>query len=371
MILRGDFEKLGTLPLIDLDKEHDAKKYVIRVTSGTTGNLPLVIVRRKKTKRDRKGFYFGLKRVAGFFGSLNARVSHLSFVIFRKENPAGIFLDYHDLNPDIDAILRQFNPDSFCGFPSFIISALRYIKDPTILSGVKSVRLTGEGLSPQKMKILKSKFPNASIYLFYAAAEVGFISEFCPNLPIGQYHPKEGSMKVDIINQDEQGMGDIIVSTNLSPSVKVDDYRIGDVGRFVKLADHCKCGRKITFEVLGRKNFDFIKMCGGVLIQREFERVALELKEYIIDFRAYAEEAIIEEVISGKISLDIIPSAKLSQLDHPGVFLAEEFSKRLFVTPTQTLKDLIHKNHFLPIQVTLKTDLPWGHKDVKMKIIRR
>lgn len=280
-------------------------------------------------------------------------------------------MDYCDLNPDLDNLLKQFKPDGLCGFPSFIISALKYVKNPKTLLGIKSVRLTGEALSFQKMKILKSKLPNASVYLFYAAAELGFISEFCPNLPIGQYHPKKGAMEVDIINQDKQGIGEIVISTNLSPSVRIENYHIGDVGRFIKSENPCQCGRKITFEVLGRKDFDFIKMCGALLTQKEFERVALELKEYIIDFRVSVGEIVMEEIILGKISLDVIPSVKLSRLEHPKNFLAEEFSKRLFVTPTQTLHDLINKNSFLPVQVSLKTELPGGYKDVKMKTIKR
>lgn len=371
MTFREDFKKLGTLPLADLSKENDAKKYLIRVTSGTSGDSPLLIVRRRKeAKENRMGFYSGLRRVVGFFGSFNARVAHLSFVIFRKENSKGIFLDYCDLDSDLDKLLRQFKPDSLCGFPSFIIEALKYIKNPKTLSGIKTVRLTGEVLSRQKFKILKSRLPNASVCLFYAAAEIGFISEFCPNLPIGQYHPREGVM-IDIINQDNQGVGEIVISTNLSPSVRIENYHIGDIGRFTKLENRCKCGRKVTFEVLGRKDFDFIKMCGALLTQEEFERVFLELKEYINDFRVSAEEVVVEGTILGKISLDVIPSVKLSQLEYPEDFLAEEFSKRLFVTPTQTLYDLINKNSFLPVQVNLKTELPRGYKDVKIKMIRR
>jgi phenylacetate-coenzyme A ligase PaaK-like adenylate-forming protein len=369
MITRKELQKIGLLPLRDIENGDDKKKYFFRTTSGTTGGVPLLILRKKKISSDGEmGFYSGLKRPMCFFGAYSARLGHLVSGIYRKENPMMLFIDKADLNKEFINVVTQFRPDSFCGFPSFIIKSLEYM-DSRIFAEVKALRLTGEGLSKQKLEILRNFFPNASIDLFYAAGEVGFISGFCPNLEIGKYHPKEG-VDVDLINVDEDGIGEILVSTNLSPLVKVDKYWVGDVGRFVHQDEVCKCGNPIIFELTGRKNFDFIKFGGAILFQSEFERVVSELGSYIVDFRGFIKESVVgKSKIICKISLEIIPTQKLLDLNHPEEYIGSEISRRLYVTSKKTLSELIAVNMFLPLEVHFKGQFDSTYKDVKLKKI--
>ena len=301
---RHHLNKIGSLALDDLHKDGDAKSYLIRTTSGTSGNEPLFIVRKRKQAN--VGFFSGLRRVIGFFGVYNARLSHLSSSLMRKVNSKALFLDYKDLDDNLESLIKQFKPDGFCGFPSYIIKSLEYINDPAILHQIQSVRLTGEALSKQKIGILKEKMPFASIQLFYAAAEVGFISSYCSKLPVSQYHPKAGT-EVYLNNIDDDGIGELIINTSLSDTAVIKDYEIGDVGRLIEKP--CACGNPVTFEVFGRKNFDFIKLCGAILNQREFDRVMDELKEYVIDYRGFAKEVVINKTnLMGEITLEIIPN---------------------------------------------------------------
>jgi phenylacetate-coenzyme A ligase PaaK-like adenylate-forming protein len=359
---RHHLNEIGSLALNDLQNDQDAKNYLLRTTSGTSGNEPLFIVRKRKQAN--VGFFSGLKRIVGFFGVYNARLSHLSSTLMRKNNSKALFLDYKDLDNNMENLIRQFRPDGFCGFPSYIIKSLEYINDPAILHKINSVRLTGEALSPQKISILKEKIPFASIQLFYAAAEVGFISSFCSKLPLGQYHPKEGT-EVYLKNVDDDGIGEIIINTSLSDTVRVKEYEIGDIGRLIK--EPCACGNPTTFEVLGRKNFDFIKLCGAILNQNEFDRVMGELREYIIDYRGFVKEVVINKTsLLGEVTLEIIPNDPLNKILNPEKFISEEISKKLFATPTQTLFDLIDKDVFLPTKIIFKNDLPKNHKDIKL-----
>jgi phenylacetate-coenzyme A ligase PaaK-like adenylate-forming protein len=370
MITKKEFDEIGTLSLEDFKDEREAKKYIIRTTSGTTGSEPLFIIRRKNNPNKEMDYYGDFKRVVGFFGSLNARLSHLSNIIYRRENSAILFIDNKDLNSYLDSLLKQFKPDSFCGFPSFIVKALEYIQDQKILEGIKHISYRGEYLSSAKQRILKNKLPNAKLTSFYAAAELGTLSSFCPYLSIGLYHPEDG-VNVDIMNQDENRIGEIVISMKISNNVKVEKYLIGDIGRFVKSGEKCECGKSITFEVLGRKDFDYIKICGAIITQDDFERVVSYLKLYIADYRGYIKEIITHNnCLVGEIQLEIKPTDKLRAMKYPEIFIQEEISKRLYLTPSQTLRDLVEKNVFLPLRISFKSNVGrGGYKDVKLRKI--
>lgn len=369
-LTRKELKILGLKPLEDLAKDGETKNYLFRTTSGTTGGLPMLIARkRKKSSTEKIGFYSGIKRVVGFFGTYNARLGHVASAIYRKEHPAVLFFDHSDLKPkSFNRIFKGFKPDGICGFPSFIIKGLELVQNSKALLGVKKVNMTGEYLSPAKQEFLQKKLPNAKLAIFYAAGEIGFISDFCPNLPLGQYHPKEGT-KIEIINQDKDGIGELIVSTELSPSVPIKRYRVGDIGKFVKIGEKCACGDSVTFEVLGRKDFDYIKISGALLMQQEFERVMKELKEYVVDFCGTVQERKVGIGFKGEIKLDIVSTPELKNHQYPEQFISEQIAKKLFVTPTKTLDVLIKNETFLPLLVNLVSNIPIGYKDVKLKKI--
>lgn len=374
MINKKDLENIGMQPLQDYKKNRNAEDYFYRMTSGTTESVPLLVL-RGKPKVDRIGtefgFYSGFKRTVCLYGSLSMRLSHLNLSIMRNDDVsfAAIFPDYSDINSKFNELLIQFEPDSLCGFPSFVIKALEYIDDPALIEGIQAVRLMGESLSSQKLKIIQTKLPNASISLFYGVAEIGIISVFCKYLPLGYYHPREG-MEIEIVNCDENGIGQIIISANISSSIRIKRYKVGDLGRFIRLKKPCSCGREVVFEVLGRKDFDFIKLCGAILTQKEFERVAGELRSLIIDFTGIAREVMVdEEHFKGEILLEIIPTPLLLKKRKKQMFLADEFSRRLFLTPTQTLSDLVKNDIFLPLRIVFKNELKKKIKDVKLKKI--
>jgi phenylacetate-coenzyme A ligase PaaK-like adenylate-forming protein len=370
MLTKAELGEIGLKSLEDAKRDNEAKQYLYRMTSGTVGNLPILILRKRSIVESLNlDFYARSTKVAGFFGSYNARLTHLNLSLLNdSESRSAIFLDFKDLDYNLDEILSRFSPDSLCGFPSFILKSLKYIKNRQVTGGIKSIRLIGEAVSPRKIEMLKSKFPNADIRLFYAAAEVGFISSYCPHLSIGQYHIRK-NIKVEISEPDGHGFGQILISTNLSPSVEIKRYQTGDIGRLIKKSrKSCSCGNKEILEVLGRKDFDFIKLCGAILTQRELERVVLELNDCIVDFNGEVREVISDGTdILGEISLGIIPTQKLLLMKSSGDFLREEISKRLFLTATQTLDDLVRKGVFLPLRVTLKQELPFKHKDVKLR----
>ena len=371
MMTKKELAKLGMDALRDLQEERFAKNYTIRVTSGTTGGSPLLLMRRRYTETEggAQFYYRGVERSVFFFGALSSRLSQSSTFLFRspKGNHDILTVDESDLNPDLDILMRDFKPDSFSGIASFIARALAFIQDQKILNGIRALRLSAEALTDAQEKFFKEKLPHAVIEMGFGSAEVGNISaDPCEFLGKNQYHP-DPNIKFEVVNQ-EDGIGEIAVSFYLSPSVYIEQYLTGDLCRFVH--EPCPCGNSATFEFLGRKDFDFIRFSGATLQKNEAERVMDEYSNYIDDFRIEVKEMRIDDRILPELNFQIIGTKKLFQMERPDEFLRKEISNNLFLTLKQTLGTLVEKGLFLPPKIEFVHSFPYSNKLVRIKRVQ-
>jgi len=130
--------------------------------------------------------------------------------------------------------------------------------------------------------------PSASIESVYISVETGAISGIpCGHLGRGMYHPKPGVV-VEISGTDADGAGDILVSTQFGKKRRIERYRIGDIGRIIEGA--CACGAAHTFEVLGRRGYDYVKVAGALFHRAEFDRVAGRCADFFDDYRIEVSE---------------------------------------------------------------------------------
>lgn len=362
--------RLGALA--DFKKDGQAKNYHLRVTSGTAGGSPLLIAkhRRLEVLRDKERIMSDLGAVVLCWGQVNTRVSLLGHFLFFYEQAGrrAMSLSEADLtSPDFDEIMEEFSPDSFCGLPSFTAQALLKIRKQEVLNRIKHLRLAGERISETQYRIFKEKAPGAKIISYYASVEAGYMSAFpCRFLKINTYHPAENVI-LELDQPDESGIGQIVISVNLSQSVRLEKYATGDMGRF--LAEKCPCGQLATFEVLGRKNFDFIKFLGATLRQEVFEQVIGKFNQ-VKDYRILTKEVLAGDKIVGQI----IVQAVLSDLpDDQREIFKEKFVKTLveevYLTPTRTFKQLVGLGVFLPPEIEIVKNLPPRVKAIKMKKI--
>jgi phenylacetate-coenzyme A ligase PaaK-like adenylate-forming protein len=365
MTTRDDLYKIGAKPLLDYQEDGRAKNYYLRMTSGTSGKGPIFVAKDRSLETELRGneMYKDLIAPVMCIGQNNARLALLThFLFFNPRNDRRVLiLESKDLDENLGSILDEFKPDSLCGFPSFIISALLKINDMKILKRIGHLRFVGEGLSKMQQEIIKEKVPHAKIKIYYASVETGYLSAPpCLYLKLNQYHPANG-VEIKIISQDDEGRGEIVISANISRSVKLENYLIGDIGRF--LPGKCKCGSELTFEVLGRKNFDYLKIAGAVIRQEVLEE-ALQKIGGIADFRAEASEVIRGEKLLGRLVLNLAVNNKSGIKKEA---LAEKISSRLFLTPSQTYKQLIDGGFFLPLQIEFTDSFPAKVKNVKLK----
>ncbi|MBI2618233.1 hypothetical protein HYW58_02155 [Candidatus Kaiserbacteria bacterium] len=368
---KEQLNNVGFKTLNDLKRNRNAKDYIIRITSGTSGSNPVALARTRSNKVGTGPlfFYQGMRRVIAFWGTLNARLSRATQFLFYPEDGdyTVLAVDSRDLRPDLNDIFRDFKPEGLCGFPSFVVRALSFIHDTKILRDIRAVSFSGEALSEVQESFLRHKLPNATLENHYASAEIGCISgKPCGYLLRNQYHP-HGRVTLENVNLDSDGVGELLVSYHLGPSVYVNRYATGDAVRF--LNTKCACGNPITFELLGRKNFDFIKFLGATFLREEFERVMSELSRYVKDYRGEAREIALSDTLVGELTLKVVGTPAFLDKKDRKEFLRDEISKRLFVTPSKTYANLVAEGLFLPLKIEITGSFEHCIKTVKLRRI--
>lgn len=369
MMGRDAIYELGeeTLRRVISDPPKDAYRYLCRVTSGTSGTVPLVLVTEypAEAPKDAVGGRAD-ERMLSFNGSVSSRLANV-FIVSRAQGTSAarvLSLGVEDIAPGLESLLADYQPNLLHGFPSFISRALQYVSD-SVGTLVERVTLSGEPLTESFEKVLREKFLRAALVELYMALEVGgYIgTRFCGHLARGQFHPARGVV-VEIFEPDEEGVGDIAVSKQIFSDIQVKQYCIGDVGRIIPGA--CTCGEQTTFELRGRSGIDYIKVGGGLLTRSEFDRAVAQFPELIDDYRVDVDSS----TVPARIRLSLFRRAGAGS---PALAqeVADKISRSLFVTQTKTLYDLAAEGFLAPLVGTF-SEAPFtsGHKDVKLRLRR-
>lgn len=133
--------------------------------------------------------------------------------------------------------LHKIKPVILSGIPSHLLQLASLVDDPEKL-GIKAVCTNSEPSTPEERKRIGERL-NAQVFDEYSSVELCLIATQCKE---GHYHIVEDNVRVDVLNPDETGAGDI-VATNLNnifmPLIR---YRQGDTIRIVKDFRECACG---------------------------------------------------------------------------------------------------------------------------------
>ncbi len=161
-------------------------------------------------------------------------------------------------------------------------------------------------------------------------------------------------------------MGDLLVSFRPSERVKVRRYRVGDIARRANTS--CPCGDPVTFEILGRKGRDYVKLAGALLRREEFDRVASMRPDLFDDYRAEVTKMPARDKVTGTITLRVFRrDGKWSESIRKEI--TELFTKHLFVTMHQTLGELIGGGALRALVVEPAGPFPEKYKDIKLSDI--
>lgn len=346
MQYKEDLRRLFTARIRRLREEIGTKETTTDLrlmhTSGTT-NKPLPVVYTKRP--DWNPVFLGEgERVVMLFGSKPLRLDFAQAYFDTDTPSADVLFLGPSMNVDVVAeTFSLFKPTTLVSPPTTLLRMTKACQKEE-LEQVSHIVLAGELLSEETAAALDVRFPRASVLNTYAATEVGEMGVSCPKCARNEFHPFSG-VTFDINNPDEAGVGDVLVSKDNPGGITLEQYNIGDVGA---LGEH---DGEQTIRLLGRRGYDYIKLAGTLLVREEFDRVARELERYILDYKA---EVATSEVSGAPVhSITLFVTTAMSVTENFEKTVAEEFSKRMFVTPNSTLKDAIREGVFSPLTVTV------------------
>lgn len=357
--------------------DESARGLEIMTSGGTTNGVPVMLVDTFAASPGAHGAMYGREGKKGAIIKLSRahpNLSHIRSLMYDTEYPNAaervICLSHADITkPDFSACIRSYAPTDIYGsvsFTMFFINQLIQAGAPDILREIKSVTTVGELLDTDKRKKIAQVAPDAEIRALYAVGEIGggVCLYTCPETryeDTATYHLFEAShVTVDIIEPDENGVGEIVIGGQFG------NFCTGDIGSIDPT--RCSCGASEKVSILGRKDYDIVSALGAVFYVSEVKRVFAELSpQYVSDYLVEVSEKEGSRDTHGQVRLTVVPTDELRALATPHAYITSFFDESLFVTKTRTLAQLIAEGIFLQTEVQFADHIDQGRKEVHLK----
>lgn len=144
-------------------------------------------------------------------------------------------------------IINAIMPTILNGLGFFIIKLGNLISTEA-REKIRLIFLVGEFLTDETRNTVKTIYPNAEVFSGYGISEV-FMGNECHEHNGFHYDPK--NVFIEVINPDENGVGELVFTSLYSEAMPLIRYRCGDKG-FIH-TKKCTCGCSLPkFQVLGR-----------------------------------------------------------------------------------------------------------------------
>ncbi len=193
--------------------------------------------------------------------------------------PFGDFSNFKNLYEHIE----QLKASVLLVMPSDFIEFANYLRTQKLqLSHVRLFIYGGESLYAQDRELFKTVFPeNIDFRAVYQTSDCGSIGYQCPKCPEGHFHIHHEFQNIEIVDQDSEGIGDILTTNQIRLEKPIVRQYVGDRGYFVDLS--CDpMGRK-GLVLTGRRD-DFIKVWGEKIPKEWFLFLREKLRLPLVDF---------------------------------------------------------------------------------------
>lgn len=135
--------------------------------------------------------------------------------------------------------LRLLKPTILNGFPSYLGRLGSIIADPQEL-GIKAIITNSESSTKAEREMISLQF-GADVYDEYSSIELSLIASQCNQK---KYHIAEDNVRVDVLNPDENGIGEIVATNLHNTFMPFIRYRQGDIIRISEDHGECLCGNR-------------------------------------------------------------------------------------------------------------------------------
>lgn len=349
-LIASSLQERSYLPLCELDH--------LRASSGTSGKPPLFSPRTHVRNMEYRLEYHDFKN------------AFLAFTVPLMPHWHERFLSEHGMEPRVIAydpkyprasvrLAKLAGVDAVSVFLYHATALGEAMKAEGHNNNIRFLEVTGEKCNRATYEYLRETFPNATILQSYGASEVEDVHIGMPcrpmtgEEPLAVYHPKS-THYLELIDPETGAPvepvagaeGELLITAypgepSAFPLVR---FRIGDMVRVVESA--CPRHGSWSFTVLGRAEFDFVKVLGGVLRADEVERVLRTVSEHVSDrFELHHFTRETEQGPKTQVVLHVEPKGEISFES-----LARHIAERLRVAPERTYADGVLRGAYLPLQ---------------------
>lgn len=197
------------------------------------------------------------------------------------------------------AHLKRFKPALLTGFPSYFLRLAEAYPDLRD-AGVGAICTNSESSTPGERDAIERAF-GAPCFDEYSSEELYLIATQCPHR---RYHLVEDNVRVDVVDADENGLGDIVATSIANQYMPFIRYRQGDV---VKIGAHdCECGNRFrTLHTLQGRADQFLRGRNWEKIAPDrvmalYDRTLIPKSAKVAEFRLTQREL-------GRLSLYLVP----------------------------------------------------------------
>ena len=334
------------------------------ITSGTTKNKKILMLPfshpsksfAKSITNPDKMKNLGVTKIIYVTSPLHGMVRHM---IYATKNSVPFVLSKPD-NLVLSAnMIKEAGIEGIISTPTILELLIVELTNLGINRQIRWVCLAGEHCSKQKRDLMKKSLPNADIEMVYGSAEAGIIGVQCEEIKkeTNCFHPAE-EVFLEVLNENgnpekEATPGNVVITTLTKSAFPLIRYQINDMATVQYKP--CKCGALSTFTLLGRSDFDSIKVQGTLIHTEAVERaLSMISKDVETDYRLSVYEKRVNNKMLPELIIELIPLDKL--IANPDEFrqtITETISKNLWLSPRKTLNDLVKANVFLPLRVKL------------------
>lgn len=222
--------------------------YITNHTSGSTSNPVTLLISKemllaKRVAHQKMLKWYRLERESAELKIGGPGHSMLTTFYYYLKNKR-YFDSFHSSEKAMEKIIRtytRFRPAVLCGYPSSLYNFAQYAEAKKYQLIPPGIIVThAENLYKETTEKLARVFRGASVVNQYWATEAN-IAVTCPH---GNLHMDEDTVICEVINQDQNGVGDLLITNLYSFHQPIIRYKIGDR---VKLSGNaCTCGRKTT-----------------------------------------------------------------------------------------------------------------------------
>jgi len=218
--------------------------------------------------------WFGLSRETPEFKIGGLPASPVTRIYYLLKNKR--YVDSFQVTPDrSEKLIRKYNrfkPKLLYGYPSsinYLICMANASKRK--LSAPRIIVTHAENLYDEIAVNIRTAFPEVNIVNQYWSSEAN-IAVSCPE---GRIHIDEDTVICEVINKDENDVGDLLVTNLYSYDFPLIRYQIGDRVRLSN--EECPCGRKSrVIDHIEGKEMDYIDLPDG----RHIPVIGLSLAQF-------------------------------------------------------------------------------------------